>query len=198
MERFTLRVATPDDAAALLAIYRPYVLETTITFEYEPPSLGEFRRRIESTLADFPYLVAERDDAPVGYAYASRYRERAAYDWDAELSVYLAPAAQGHGVGAALYGALLALLHAQGYVNAYAVVTHPNERSEAFHERLGFHRCARFAQTGYKFGRWIDVVELVLQIGEADYKSAPPVKFSMLSTETLTNAFAFLPKRAFS
>lgn len=193
-ENITLRIARADDARALLEIYRPYVLETAITFEYEPPSEEEFRSRIERTLESYPYLVAECGGVPVGYAYASRYRERAAYAWDAELSVYLAPDAQGDGVGGCLYDALLGLLRAQGYVNVYAVVTHPNERSEAFHRKLGFSPCALFHETGYKFDRWIDVAELVRRIGEMGRKAAPPVKFPALAPEAVQKALAIACK----
>ena len=109
-QQFTIRRAAAEDAAALLEIYQPYITDTVITFEYEVPTAAEFAARIIDTLAHFPYLVCEQNGKPVGYAYAHHIRERAAYDWAVELSIYLAPEAQGRGVGTVLYRCL-SLIH---------------------------------------------------------------------------------------
>lgn len=134
---FTIRRAEAADGPALAAVYAPYT-ETGLTFESPAPTPEEFTARITDTLKGYPFLVCERDGRPVGYAYAHRYRPRAAYDWDAELSVYLEQGCTGRGLGRALYGALLDLLKAQGYVNIYGTVSVPNPPSERLHESMGF------------------------------------------------------------
>lgn len=149
-------MAAERDAPALLAIYRPYIA-TTVTFEYEAPSEEEFARRIREVLREYPYLVCEAGGQPVGYAYAHRHKERAAYQWDAELSVYLSEAAFGRGVGRALYGALMELLQRQNVRNVYGAITGENARSIRFHRRLGFTELGVYHETGYKCGRWLDV-----------------------------------------
>lgn len=152
-----IRFAVPEDASALLAIYAPYILETAITFEYEVPSVEAFRVRMEGMMHDYPYLVCEEEGVIVGYAYAHRQMERAAYQWNAELTVYLAKEARCRGVGSLLYRCLLDLLRLQGIRNVYGVVTSPNPPSERLHERLGFTRLAFFPKMGYKQGRWWDI-----------------------------------------
>ncbi|WP_312642151.1 N-acetyltransferase family protein [Hydrogenoanaerobacterium sp.] len=160
MSQYRIRFASLEDAPALLGIYTPYVTGTTITFEYEVPSVTEFEGRIASISKSYPYLVCESSGIPVGYAYASLYRTRAAYQWDVETSIYLHPDAQGKGVASALYDALMALLVLQGVYNVYACITHPNERSERFHKSYGFQKVGVFQKAGYKFGRWCDVIWL--------------------------------------
>jgi phosphinothricin acetyltransferase len=157
MSDVVLRSATPGDAGALLAIYRPYVVETAISFELEPPSVAEFRERIERTLGQWAWLVAERDGRAVGYAYATAHRPRAAYKWSVEPSVYLAPSGQRQGIGTMLYEALLPLLAQKGYCNAYAGITLPNDGSVALHQRLGFQLVGVFRSVGWKFDAWHDV-----------------------------------------
>ena len=153
------RMAEIKDAAALLAIYRPY-LATTITFEYEVPTEEEFAQRIQSTLENYPYLLCEENGEVLGYAYAHRARERAAYQWGAELSVYVDRNAYGRGIGRALYCALMELLQAQGVRILYGVITEENQQSIRFHERLGFAVAGVHHRTGYKNGRWLDVVDM--------------------------------------
>ena len=118
-----IRLARPDDAAALLEIYAPYVWDTAITFEYTPPSEEEFQRRILSVEERYPYLVAEQHGRIAGYAYASRFKERAAYDWDVETSIYLRMDERHHGLGWLLYEKLEAVLRLQGVVNLHACIT---------------------------------------------------------------------------
>lgn len=155
----TIRMAKESDAAALLAVYLPYV-ETTVTFEYDAPSLEEFTRRIRSTLAEYPYLLCEENGEVLGYAYAHRFKPRAAYQWDAELSIYVSRAVYSRGIGRALYGALIELLQAQGVRNVYCVITSDNERSLGFHRSMGFTDAGTHHRTGYKNGSWLDIVYL--------------------------------------
>lgn len=171
-----LRFATPDDAAALLAIYAPYI-ETSVTFEYVVPSLEEFRGRIETISGDYPYLVWEEDGVILGYAYAHRHMERAAYQWNAELSVYLDESACGRGLGTRLYAALMELLRLQGIRNVFGCVTLPNERSEALHRAMGFALAGTYSMAGYKNGRWHDVGWFQKAIAAYDDPPAPLVSF---------------------
>lgn len=168
----TIRAATPADAAALRDIYAPYVLGTAITFEYDPPTIGEFARRIENTLEMYPYLVAERKGRVIGYAYASRFHPRAAYQWCAEASIYVRMDERGGGVGRALYEALEEALRRQGILNLNACIAWAQEEDEhlshgsaAFHERMGYRLVGRFSQCGYKFGRWYDMIWMEKMLG---------------------------------
>ena len=173
-----IRFAAPGDAAALLSIYAPYVEETAITFETAAPSEEAFRQRIDKTLQHYPYLVAEERGRVLGYAYAGRLRDRAAYDWDAELSVYLEQNVRGRGVGTALYLCLLDLLALQGVRWAYGVVTMPNEASHRLHMGLGFRLAATFPEMGYKHGRWWDVNWYLKELAPRREHPAPIVPLS--------------------
>ena len=155
-----LRFATPQDAPGLLEIYAPYVTGTIVSFEYDVPTLEEFARRIQDTTVRFPYLVWEEDGALLGYAYAHPYAARPAYQWSAELTVYLRQGVSRRGLGSRLYGALMELLRLQGVRNVYGCVTAENTASVAFHHALGFREAGRFSQVGYKLGRWLDVLWL--------------------------------------
>lgn len=152
-----LRFAAPADAPALLAIYTPYVLETAITFEEAVPTEEAFAQRIRSVLEHYPYLVMEENGEILGYAYASRVRSRAAYDWSAELSVYVRKDCRGRGLGRRLYGCLLELLTLQHIHTVYGVVALPNEGSHGLHTALGFRLLERFPEMGYKMGTWWDI-----------------------------------------
>lgn len=163
----TLRFASAADAAACLAIYAQYI-DTSITFETVLPSEAEFAGRIRAYGAVYPWLIAEEDGRVLAYAYAYRAQERAAYDWNAELSVYVSRDAVGKGLGTRLYGALLAMLRAQGVRTAYGVVTMPNAPSCALHEKLGFRLLGTYRNTGYKDGAWRDVVWFEKPIGSFD------------------------------
>ena len=184
-EAFTIRPARLSDAAALAAIYAPYVQNTTVTFEYEAPDVTEFTRRIREIASTYPYLVAEADGKIVGYAYAHRYAVRAAYDWSAETSVYLDPACCGRGVGKALYDALLGLLTVQRVQNVFAIIAIPNEASVGFHRALGFARVGKARQAGYKKDRWLDTETYELALGEHRVPPDPVIPFSALSEETV-------------
>lgn len=152
----TLRAARPDDAEALLAIYAPVVIQTAISFEYEPPSVDEMARRVR-TKNEHPWIVDERDGTIVGYAYASRFRERDAYDWCTETTVYVAASARRGGVARGLYRALLSLLGLQGFTMAYAGIALPNDASVRLHEAMGFVHAGTLARAGLKLGKWHDL-----------------------------------------
>ena len=170
----TLRLATPDDAAACVALYAPYVRETSITFEYEVPTAADFRQRIETVLKLAPWLLAveTRDgkEHVLGYAYGGTWRTRVAYRWVVETAIYVDQQARGRGIGKALYGALMDLLRLQGFCRAIGGITLPNPESEKLHERLGFQFVGNFRKCGWKQGTWWDVgfweLELREQSGE--------------------------------
>ena len=178
-----IRAASEGDAGALLEIYAPYVQKTAVTFEYEPPSAAEFAGRIRSTLAKYPWLVAEWDGEPLGYAYAGPFVGRAAYDWSCELSIYLDRAARKRGLGRRLYEALEARLREMGILNLYACIGYPEEEDEYltrnsadFHAHLGFATVGEFHNCGYKFGRWYHMIWMEKLIG-AHQAAQPPVRF---------------------
>ncbi len=152
-----IRMVEEADVPTICDIYAPAVLENATSFELELPSEAEMARRVENTLASHPWFVFERDDRVEGYAYGSRFRVRAAYRWSCEVSVYVAEAAQGRGLGKRLYEALFVFLRAQGYRQAYAGITLPNDASVALHERVGFESVGVFRDVGFKFGSWHDV-----------------------------------------
>ncbi|MEO1771741.1 GNAT family N-acetyltransferase [Candidatus Enterococcus ferrettii] len=162
-----IRLANAADAPALLAIYAPYVTDTAITFEYEVPSVKEFTQRITSTLKDYPYLVAENDQGEIlGYAYAHAYKERDAYNWSVEVTVYLSEKAKGQGIGKQLYQALETELSKQNILILTACITGGNTHSIQFHEKLGYQQVGVFKKIGYKFERWHDVYWLQKTIGQ--------------------------------
>jgi len=169
----TVRPATAADVAAIAAIYRPAVLTGTASFELEPPEEAEMRRRFEAiTGAGYPYFVAELDGRVVGYAYAGPYRTRPAYRFAVENSVYIAPDAQGRGVGRALLARLVAACTEQGFRLMIAVIgDSANHASIGLHRRLGFRFCGTIHSVGYKFGRWLDSVVMELPLGEGDRTS---------------------------
>lgn len=178
---FTLRLAdTKNDVAQILSIYAPYILNTTVTFEYEVPSIMAFERRIEQISNQFPWLVCEQSGQIIGYAYASKQYERAAYAWNAELSVYVAPKAQGMGIGTALYQALMGLLKMQGYCNVSVRIQIPNEKSVALHRAFGFEEAGIMRSIGNKFGRWLDMLSMTKQIGEYVPSPQPPIAVTAL------------------
>lgn len=152
-----IRLARPDDAAALAAIYAPYVTDTVISFETTPPDEHEMANRLVKTLARFPWLVAVCDGKVAGYAYAGQHRERAAYQWSTDVSVYVHKALHKHGIGRALYHPLFDILRALGYYNVYAGIALPNPASVALHEAMGMTPVGIYRHVGYKAGMWHDV-----------------------------------------
>ena len=157
-DEIKIRTATPEDAEALAAIYAPYVENTSITFEYTVPSVKEFAERIRHTLARYPYLVAEKSGIPIGYAYASAFKGRAAYNWSVETSIYISQDVRSSGVGSLLYQKLEEYLTAQHICNVCACITYPNPPSIAFHEKHGYKTVAHFHASGFKQGEWHDMI----------------------------------------
>ena len=152
-----IRPATADDAAAISAIYAPYVTGSTVSFETEPPEPEAIRVRIEAGADLYPWLVGEADGAVVGYAYATQFRPRPAYRYTVETTVYLAPQAAGAGIGTSLYRLLIDILERQGFTQAIAAITLPNAASVRLHERLGFVAAGTYRKVGYKLDGWHDV-----------------------------------------
>ena len=155
----TIRMAEEADAAALLSIYAPYVEKTAITFEYEVPTVQEFKNRITSTLKRYPYLAAIRDGRIIGYAYASQFKERSAYDWAVETSVYVSGDARRTGAGSLLYEALENYLRRQNVINVNACIAYPNPGS------IAYHTVGHFTKCGYKLGQWWDMVWMEKMLG---------------------------------
>jgi phosphinothricin acetyltransferase len=179
-----VRIATGDDAAAIAAIYAPVVRDTPISFELEPPDVETMRQRVLDTLKLRPWLVYERDGVVLGYAYAAAHRERAAYQWCVETSVYIGASARRQGVGRALYAELLPLLVRQGYVQAYAGITLPNAASVGLHESLGFVPVGVYRQIGFKAGAWHDVGWWALALTGATLPQRPsaPIPFPLVAS----------------
>lgn len=188
MSSITIRTAALDDAAALLAIYAPYVEQTAITFEYEVPSLEEFRGRIAHTLRRYPYLVAEENGEILGYAYTGPFGERAAYSWAVETSIYLRQEIRGKGLGKRLYQALEDVSRAQHVQSLYACIAYPDAddahlsgNSVAFHAHLGYTTVGRFPHCGYKFGTWYNMTWMEKTLGDHAVPPAAFVPFPELS-----------------
>ena len=152
-----IRIAREEDVPQILAIYAPYVLTTTCTFEYCVPTEEEFLTRFRSITAQFPWLVWEEDGKILGYAYGSAPFERAAYRWCAEDSLYLHSNARGRGIGTKLLSALEEILKIQGYQIIYAIITSENSVSMDFHRKMAYKFLSEFPDCGYKFGRWLGV-----------------------------------------
>nr|WP_318684515.1 GNAT family N-acetyltransferase [uncultured Acetatifactor sp.] len=176
-----IRTAVPQDACELLKIYAPYVKDTMITFEYEVPSAEEFRERILRTLERYPYLVAEDTDGLLGFSFASPFKERAAYAWSAETSIYIRMECRRRGVGKALYTALENFLARQHVCNLCACISYPHPESIAFHESFGYHMAAHFTASGFKAGRWQDIVWMEKELSPHQVPPSPFIPFSALS-----------------
>ncbi len=178
--RWCIRDATLDDAPRILKIYDYYVRETAITFEYDTPSLAEFRERMRKTKEFYPYLVAEENGKIQGYAYAGAFVGRAAYDWACETTIYLDHEVRRQGLGKALYGALENALREMGILNLYACIGYPEEEDEYlttnsadFHRHLGFEQIGTFHQCGYKFGRWYHMIWMEKIVGIHEKNQMP-------------------------
>jgi phosphinothricin acetyltransferase len=175
---FSIRQIEQTDIEQVLEIYRPYVERTIISFEYEVPSLEEFSNRVQTNTTDYPWLVCECNGRIVGYAYGSRHRYRTAYQWSPEATVYMNEDYHRQGLARVLYQTLFALLKLQGYVNVYAGIGLPNEKSEGFHKALGFDEIGVFKKIGYKMGKWHDTKWLQLHLVAHMTDPAPPRSFA--------------------
>ena len=179
-EELTIRMANELDAEEILAIYAPYVTHTAITFEYVVPTVEEFKGRIHKTLKRFPYLVAVKDGCILGYAYVSPFKERAAYDWAVETSIYVKQECKGSGVGKKLYLALEEILKKQNIINLNACIAYPNPKSIGFHEHLGYKMIGHFTKCGYKFETWYDMIWMEKMIGEHTVPPKPVIPVTEL------------------
>lgn len=185
----TIRLASSGDGAALARIYAPAVVGSTISFELTPPDADEMAHRVEKVAGRTPWLVCERDGHVTGYAYAGVHRDRPAYQWTVEVSAYVHPDSHRKGIGRALYTSLLAVLERQGYQNAVAGVTLPNEASIGLHTSLGFTMLGTYRRIGFKLGAWRDVGWLERDIGERRALPTPPVPLAeLIGTRALTSA----------
>jgi L-amino acid N-acyltransferase YncA len=175
-----VRPATPDDAEAIAGIYRHYVEAGTVSFETDAPDAGAMRERMSASEGYLPWLVVTEGDAAtvVGYAFAGKFRDRPAYRYTIETSVYLAQAALGKGYGRQLYDALIDTVRAQGFAHAIGVITLPNDWSIRLHESVGFKRTGVLREAGYKNGRWIDVGFWQCELNDATIPPKEPKSFS--------------------
>ena len=187
---YFIRTATPSDAAGVLAVYAPYVECTTVSFEVDVPSVEEYAQRIEHKLAStaFIVLVDETTGQIAGFAYNGSFRERPAYDWASEISIYLSPEHQGRGLGSILLEALEALMRAQGVVMSEACITSSNASSIAFHAKHGYALCGEHHRCGYKLGTWLDVTWMEKQINETAARPAPCAPADAEGAERILNA----------
>lgn len=180
-----IRFASATDAAAIAAIYAPLVTETTISFEETPPDAGEMRGRIIAAHDVWPWLVNERDAAIAGFVYAGPHRSRAAYRWSADVSAYVAPAFHRRGVAGRLYATLFRILAAQGYYQAFAGITLPNDASLALHRTVGFEPIGTYRNVGFKFGVWRDVAWFARPLRQFDAAPAEPKPLATIAAAEL-------------
>jgi phosphinothricin acetyltransferase len=153
----SVRTATEQDGPAIAAVYAPYVRDTAISFEEMPPTPDEMSERVRATLPTHPFLVFQEAYAVIAYAYASRHRDRAAYRWSVDVTIYVVPGVHRRGIGRTLYTRLLGILERQGFHSAYAGITLPNEKSVGLHEAMGFQHVGTYEEVGFKLGRWWNV-----------------------------------------
>lgn len=184
IDNVKFRIATPEDAEELLKIYKPYVKDTAITFEYEVPSVDEFSKRIENTLKLYPYIVAVNENKILGYAYASAFHPRVAYSWSAETSIYLKKDCRGNGLGKKLYLLMEDILKKQNILNLNACIaytlkedSHLTNASVSFHKHLGYKLVGHFTKCGYKFNTWYDMVWMEKLIGLHQTETNPIIPF---------------------
>jgi len=180
-----VRAALLKDAPAIAEIYAPIVRDTSISFEIDPPDAELMAERIRGGSATHPWLVAELDGMVVGYAYASRFRDRPAYRWSVEVSAYVSESMRGRGIGRSLHQALLEILQRQGFRSAFAGIALPNPASVAMHEAVGFTLLGVYREVGFKHGRWHDVGWWRRGLSEALAIPAEPIPFASLSSRGL-------------
>ncbi|MEX2283034.1 MAG: arsinothricin resistance N-acetyltransferase ArsN1 family B [Gemmatimonadota bacterium] len=173
-----IRMAVADDARDVREIYAPFVTDSAVSFEQTPPTESEMAQRIRATLERTPWLVYEENSRVLGYAYAGKHRDRAAYQWSVEVSAYLRTEAHGKGIARALYDRLFRILVVQGFYSAFAGITLPNDASVAFHRAAGFQWIGTFHSIGYKFGQWHDTGWLERSLRSYDPPAEPPIPLS--------------------
>ena len=176
-----IRLASPSDAASIHDIYGPIVRDTFISFEETVPDQDEIAERIRTTLGKYPWLVCEIESQVAGYAYASAFRRRQAYQWTAETTVYVHPGYQRRGISRGLYASLIAILRAQGFCSAVGVIALPNDASICAHQALGFTKVGVFKRAGYKSGAWRDTGWWQLQLSQMPDSPRPPCAIMRLA-----------------
>ena len=187
----TIRTACPEDAGQIRDIYAHYVLHTAVTYEYEVPSLKEMRDRIEHTLRKYPYIAAEEKGEILGYAYAGPFKQRAAYDWGVETSIYVSKDARGRGIGKRLLDSLEEALRRQNILNANACIAVPGDKEDQyltfdsvhFHEKMGYQTVGTFHSCACKFDRWYNMIWMEKMLGRHTVPPAPVIPFPDLETE---------------
>lgn len=186
-----IRTASPEDAGQIRDLYAYYVLHTAITYEYEVPSPEEMRERIEHTLRKYPYIVAEEKGKILGYAYAGSFKQRAAYDWSVETSIYVSKDARGRGIGKGLLDLMEGILKAQNILNVNACIAVPEEKEDQyltfdsvrFHEKMGYEPVGTFHKCACKFDRWYNMIWMEKMLGGHSTPPAPFIPFPQLETE---------------
>lgn len=178
--KVNIEAAKYSDAKRLIEIYKPYVLDTAITFEYEVPGVEEFQKRIINTLINYPYLVAKIEDKIVGYAYTSSFKSRSAYIWAVETSIYVDKDYHGMKIGKLLYEELEKISKKQNILNMNACISMPDMGSVSFHKKMGYKQVAFFHQCGYKLNRWYDMIWMEKMIGEHKLNPQAFIPFSKL------------------
>ena len=176
----TIRLAPERDAEQVRDIYAPFCLATPVSFETDVPTIDEMRQRIAKTLEFLPWLVCEHDGRILGYAYASRHRERAGYRWSVDVSVYVREGHRRSGIGRALYSSLFAIVRLQGFYNILAGITLPNPASVALHESMGLRLLGVYQGIGFKCGQWHDVGWWQLAVRERDAEPEEPIAFPLI------------------
>lgn len=188
-----IRIATPQDGAALAQIYAPYVMQTAITFSNTAPTAQQFSEQISQTLCTHPFLVAEQNGTPIGYAYAAPLRQREAYQWSVETSIYIRQDCKQSGLGRLLYHTLEHLLAAQGICSLYACIATSADAQDPyltpasihFHERMGYRQVGTFTNCGSKFGRWYGVIWMEKSIAPHQPSPTPTIPFPQLPPTVL-------------
>ncbi|WP_276132881.1 GNAT family N-acetyltransferase [Polluticoccus soli] len=186
--QYTIRLAAAADAAGMLNVYKYYVENTAYTFEYDVPSVEEFESRIRAVISGFPWLVCEIDDRIVGYAYAHKHRDRTAYQWSPESTIYIDRHYHGKGLARVLYETLFDILKLQGFFNVYAGVLSTNENSCAFHKAVGFEEIGLFRNIGYKHGKWHSNMWYQLHLRTHYAEPSIPTAFSEMKDSPATTA----------
>ena len=194
-EAVCVRAAAPEDAEQLLEIYTPFVISedsslSNVSFELAAPDVEEFRQRIQDISKQFPYLVGEVNGQILGYVYCHPYRERLAYQWAVEVTIYLAPAGQGKGLGRLLYETMEKLLCLQGVTMAYSCITVGNDHSIKMHEALGYRLIGTFTKSGYKNGQWLDTVWLEKALQECPAQPESIKSWRMLEPQSVEAVLA--------
>lgn len=174
---FQIRFVQESDAAAITEIYRPYVERTSISFEYDTPSSEEFLQRIRSMTAEFPWIVCLSDNEVIGYAYAIPHRNRTAYQWSADVTIYFSETFHRKGLAKITYETLFSLLKLQGIHTLLAGITIPNEKSVSFHQKMGFTHLGTYTNIGFKFGKWHDTQWFQLPLNDYNTTPTTPKKF---------------------